>query len=364
MSPAEKRKSRVLLFRVGVCLFALILGGVFYALYSIFWSPEARRIRLNRRAWESSFTERGLSVPEAGPRNGYWDARISSKDPHRELRWIEKPQSLPGLLEIDKAGHQHFNSEAAQKQKVLIFGGSVAMGTYSSAIEKSYFHLLGVELERLSTPVDITVVSACAWKSRQEVTALELFGAGMQPDLVVLLNGLNDLTIGSTADSLFNEPVKTRDGSPWTPDYHVHDYQRRTSMYLLNMQRATDWAGRNRVELLLVLQPALFEHHHPSELEELLLKDWLKPHASLEALTDGFERQRLGLLSLQQMSHVHFLDSSRAFDADNKTTFTDMYHFSDPGHEMLAGQLAPVIARILRNRSTQQAEKTSAAKSM
>jgi lysophospholipase L1-like esterase len=353
-----------MLFRVGACLFALVIGGFLYALYPAFWSPEARRIRLNREAWECSFTERGLSVPKKGPRNGYWDARISSKNRHRNLSWTEQPQSLPGLLEIDQFGHQHFRSRADQKHKVLIFGGSVAMGTYSSTIERSYFHLLGVELERMSSPADITVVSACAWKSRQEVTALELFGSSMHPDLIVFLNGLNDLTVGATADSLFGEPVKTRDGSPWTPSYHVHDYQRRTALYLRNMRRAADWAGRNNVELLLVLQPALPEHHNLSELEKSLLKDWLKPHESLEALTDGFERQRRGLQDLKKMPHVHFLDCSRAFDVEKKTTFTDMYHFSDPGHELLGRQMAPAIAAILRSLPTQQVNRSSAANSL
>ena len=44
---------------------------------------------------------------------------------------------------------------------------------------------------------------------------------------------------------------------------------------------------------------------------------------------------------------VFFVDCSRIFDGENSTTFTEMWHFSDFGHEKLAEVLAPQIRKAL-----------------
>jgi lysophospholipase L1-like esterase len=215
--------------------------------------------------------------------------------------------------------------------------------------DTTYFHVLGTELERLETPADVTVVASGAWKSLQEVPALATYGPELHPDVVVVIDGLNDLTNGATARALYGQAVPTADGSPWSITYHTHDYEQRVADYLENMRRAAAMTTSLGGDLLVVLQPALVDRAHRTPVEDALLTVSLVPHASAEVLTRSYEGMRRGLTELAQSGVLHFLDGSRLFDVERATTFTDMWHFTDFGHAILgraiAAQLAPLLGR-------------------
>jgi hypothetical protein len=344
--PEGKVKTR--LWLLGSSLSALI-ATLFLIWYQGAPDPVVLGKNINREAWELSFVERGVPIPPSGPREGYWGSRLGAKVPHPRLGWREPSLSVPGLLEIDSSGLQHFRSTQGQKSKIIILGGSVAFGAYASEIAKSYFHVLGAELERQGAAVDITVVAAGAWKSIQELNALELYGPTLRPDLVIFLNGLNDLTNGATSDILYGQPVATADGSKWTPLYHAHDYRRRTAAYLENMRRAALLAARLGSDTLFALQPSLGERGRRTKMESILLEGSLEPHASLDALKESYVAMRIGLGHARSAS-VHFVDCSRIFDQEKATTFSDIWHFSDFGHAILGTAMARHAARILRTR--------------
>ena len=100
-------------------------------------------------------------------------------------------------------------------------------------------------------------------------------------------------------------------------------------------------------ELLIVLQPSLAERASPTPVEEQLLAGALQAHASRAALTDSYEALRRGLASLGVRKNVHFLDCSRLFDSERATTFADLWHFSDRGHELLGQALARALIPLL-----------------
>jgi lysophospholipase L1-like esterase len=56
---------------------------------------------------------------------------------------------------------------------------------------------------------------------------------------------------------------------------------------------------------------------------------------------------KTGLEALAQADGVSFVDCSGVFDAERATTFTDLWHFPDPGHALLADRLAPALLEIL-----------------
>ena len=306
---------------------------------------------LNRIAWEASFTERGLPVSASGPREGYWGARIVPSVPDPNVGWHAPSVSLPGLLDIDARGFQHDVSAADGRSKVVIFGGSVAFGAYASVISTTYFHVLGVEVARLAHPADITVVAGGAWKALQEINALNAYGAELAPDVIVFLDGLNDLTNGATSRTLFGQRVATSDGSDWTPDYHAHDYDQRVADYLTIMRRAAELSAKLGGDMLIVLQPSLAERARRTRIEEVLLAGSLKPHGSANALTRSYEAIRHGLREHAAVEGFRWLDCSRVFDQERATTFTDLWHFSDPGHEILGKTMAREIAAMLEERS-------------
>src|SRR5437773_1103948 len=246
-------------------LVAVACLGAFYW-YRRRQDPIALGKALNQSAWESSFEERGLPVPPSGPRDGYWGSRLGPKVSDPSVGWHEGRILVPGLLDIDARGFQHYVSAAERKSRVVIFGGSVALGGYASAISATYFHVLGMEIERLSTPADITIVVGGAWKAIQEADALYAYGKQLAPDLIVFLDGLNDLTNGATSRTLFGQRTATSDGSDWTPQYHAHDYEQRVADYLTIIGRAAELSARRGGKMLVVLQPSLAERSRPAHV--------------------------------------------------------------------------------------------------
>jgi hypothetical protein len=89
--------------------------------------------------------------------------------------------------------------------------------------------------------------------------AFHLYLQNNKPDLVIFLNGSNDLNTGATSKTLFGEKVQTIDGSPFTPLYHAHDYAQRVADYLKNMKTAIEKTKKLELDMLVVLQPSLVE---------------------------------------------------------------------------------------------------------
>jgi lysophospholipase L1-like esterase len=334
--------------RLRLATFALTPAFVLACALAVFWwwrPPQGKA--LNQLAWESTFSERGLPVPPSGPRDGYWGARLAAKVPDDRLGWHEAAVAVPGLLDIDANGQQHYRSGQNPKRSVVIFGGSVAFGGYASSIATTYFHVLGDALQRLGTPADITVVASGAWKARQEGVALEHYGTSPPPDLIVFLNGLNDLTSGAASDTLFGQQTATRDGSSWTQDYHAHDYDQRVADYLEIMRRVGLFTRMRGNAALVVLQPSLAERAQRTSIEERLLDLSLVPHESASALQRSYQAMRDGLANFERSGTIQFLDCSRLFDSERATTFTDLWHFSDAGHRLLGEAMAGEIAAVL-----------------
>ncbi len=337
--------------RIAFCAIpSLVLALLVFACWWYFFPK--RGSALSRDAWERTYSERRLPIPVMGPRDGgFRGERLFPKPRHPATGWCEPPNAIPGILEIDQAGVQRLNSAGPARFTILFLGGSVAMGTYASTTEKTYFGRLASMLAADGKPAAVTVFAAGAWKAAQDAAALEhMLQSGLKPDLIVFVNGLNDLTNGARADTLFGQPVATKDGSDWTKLYHAHDYKERVDAYLRIMQAVITIASEHDASVLLALQPALFERQPLSTVERQLLWASLAPHESQQALVDSYSAMRTGLARLADNQRVFFVDCSKLFEGERPTTFTDMWHFSDFGHEKLAEELAPQIRQALELR--------------
>lgn len=341
-------KVRFAIFAAIPSLLVVGLGLAVLGWYRTHKDPVEQGRNLNLEAWELSYVERELPIPRSGPRDGVWGERLRPKVRHTALGWHEPHVSIPGILDVDKNGVQTYQSREEPKKTVLILGGSVAFGSYASTISRTYFHLMGEILDREGAPCDVHVVAAGAWKSVQEVKALMLHFPTIEPDLVIFLNGLNDLTSGATSRALYRERTATSDGSEWTPSYHEHDYEQRVADYLANMRTAAGFITASQSDMLVVLQPSLVEREQPSEIERELLEASLKPHASASALAESYEEMRRGLARLARSSNIHFADCSRVFHEEQETTLVDLWHFGDAGHRILGVAVAQEVLTILR----------------
>jgi len=333
---------------------------IFWGLLVLFWvalvagaAAVYQRLRppagvaLNRAAWEANYTERHLALPRPEPREGYWGATLGKRQKDPYLGWTERELSRPGLVEVDSCGMQHAGVSSGPRLRLLIVGASTAFGTYASTADATYFSELARTLTRDLCPVEVTVLSAGGWKSVQEVRALESRGLDTAPDVVLFLDGLNDLTLGSRARDLFGERTATRDGSQWNLWYSAHDYKARVALYQRNLARARALLAARGIHAVYAVQPALFDKRPLSRLERLLDHATLVPHASKAAVQASYEAMRDVLRTLAQDPAADFIDCSYAFDGERATVFTDIAHFADPGHHLLAACLARELAPIL-----------------
>ncbi|MDD2365623.1 MAG: SGNH/GDSL hydrolase family protein [Desulfuromonadaceae bacterium] len=329
-------------------ILVLMLAVFFLLVWKVTRSYLDRGEDLNVKAWESSYLERGQPVPESGPREGYWGARVGNKVGDDITIWREPEIHLAGKIDIDAFGRQRYSSSVKPEYRILIIGGSVAGGAYASSISTTYFNILGKELERRGVPVEIVIVAAGAWKSSQEVRALKHNIRELNPDLVVFLDGLNDLTNGATSQTLYGEPAATHDGSQWTVLYHSHDYDQRVADYLRNMEDARNIAMSHGAVFMVVLQPSLNERSKRTPVEETLLNLTLEAHSSSTALTNAYTGISKGLSAQAQTGKLYFIDCSKAFDSEKETYFSDIWHFSDFGHAILGRIMGDTIYDILR----------------
>jgi lysophospholipase L1-like esterase len=283
--------------------------------------------KLNRMAWEANYRERGLAVPPGGPRDGYWGARMPPQVKDPGIGWYEAEAHLPGLVEEDANGLQHVGPQDAPRH-LLILGGSVAWGAYASSLDAVYFARMERWLAAHGCPTRITVLAAGAWTSEHEVKALRLRGLALAPDVVLILDGLNDFTLGNASED------------------------ERVTAYLGRMREARDLARARGIAVIFALQPTLLQKGR-SRIEDRILE--LSLDAAAEArVRNGYARIRTGLQELAGREGTTFVDCSGVFAGERATTLTDLWHFADPGHALLAERLAPALLPILTSRVARQ----------
>ncbi len=302
----------------------------------------------NEAAWEASYAERGLPIPPGGPREGYWAARLNEKIYDPVLVWRHAEQDIPSLVSIDANGFQYARAKGGEPLKLMILGGSVAFGAYASDEAHTYYARLRDMLAERGVPVDITVVAAGAWKTVQSTAAFRKHYDAVRPDMVIFFNGLNSLTVGSNAETLYGQPTITEGGELVLIE-NTQDYDARAEKYIEMMSGARAFARSAGIALTVVLQPAPFEKRIRSQLEESIFTEYRKIYGPGENLRTGYQTMREAMDGLAQASsRTHFLDLSRVFNEETATTFADMWHFSDPGHEIVAEAMADFLEPILR----------------
>jgi lysophospholipase L1-like esterase len=204
----------------------------------------------------------------------------------------------------------------------------VAWGAYASGLAETYFAHLAAELRQAGLPVDVTVMAAGAWTSENELKALRFHGPTLRADVVVFLDGLNDLTEGPEASE-----------------------NTRVLRYLDHLHEARDVAQTLGGRVLISLQPTLAGKRRKTRIERRILELMAREMASVPT---AYPRMRVGLRGLEDAQGTRFVDCSDAFSGEAPTTFTDIWHFADPGHRLLgrclAGGLVPMVREVVARR--------------
>lgn len=281
--------------------------------------PSGNKLRL--AAWEASFTERGLEVPESGPRDGKTGDRISKN--RCMVTDCRQPGMIPGVIEIDEFGYQNAGDSEDASPSILIIGGSVAWGAAASDIENTYFYKLYELLKENYPEVGISVLAGAGSTSSKDLYAFVNKGIDKNPDLVIFLNALNDITVNDS-------DIKS------------------AGNYVLNMRTAAQIAERNGIDMVIVRQPFPGNKKTKTELEKRILE--LSKEDYEENMISVYKYIGVGLEKIEGREGIYYIDAGGCFDDESATTFSDQWHFSDPGQELLAecmyDGLLPVLVEI------------------
>jgi lysophospholipase L1-like esterase len=265
--------------------------------------------KLRAAAWNASFTERGLSLPEVGPRDGMYGERITMKACGVSQK-CRKELSIPGIIEVDELGFQYTGNDANPTPNILIVGGSVAWGAGASDIENTYFAKLQKKLKKDYPDVGISVLATYASTGHTDLYSFVTNGLDVKPDIVIFLNGLNDITTKQNPDA--ND----------------------VSDFILNMKIAQKIAEHSGITTVFIRQPYPGEKINKTELEKRII-ELSNPNYESRIITlyryigEGFKK-------VAEPDSAYYIDAAGCFDNETSTIFSDQWHFSDPGHELLA----------------------------
>ncbi len=287
---------------------------------------------LNRLAWEATYTERGQSVPPVGPREGYWAERIRPQQyPCGDLDACERTQTIPLLVTIDGRGFQHVGAGADAFPRLLLVGGSVAFGAYSSTVEDAYFSALLRHLQPEFPGIGISILARNGSVGLEDVEMYALRGQEVHPDMVVFVSGLNDL---------MNRPGKS-------PEEGLRKFRR-------SVRLAVQLGRLQGVATVVAIQPFLGGKVHKTPLERRILDLTVDDYESV--INPWYRRLAAEAERLAKKGEaVGFFDYSDVLANEEETTFADQWHFSDFGHTLLA----EALARDLRPLLQQTVQRTS-----
>jgi len=224
------------------------------------------------------------------------------------------------FFHVEEDGWQHVGDvEDRDKFHLIIFGGSVAFGAYASDLQKTYFSVMVRELKKRGIPIYVTIMAVGGWWSTHEVAAWATEGVGLNPHAVMFLDGLNDLTNPK------EQPMVSR-----------------SKMYISNMGIAEMLAKRNSAKVIYALQPFLPSKKIKTGIEKRILE--LSGDEKLLVEHHGIIAE---WLKNRHGDDIFLIDCSDIFTEEKETTFADIWHFSDPAHEMLGKHLAEHLYPIL-----------------
>jgi lysophospholipase L1-like esterase len=117
--------------------------------------------------------------------------------------------------------------------------------------------------------------------------------------------------------------------------------------FVANIDEARKLALERRIPVLFCLQPFILQKRRKTEIEERLLELTWAGSLTRDFLERSHAELRRSMLKVCAAEGAQCADLSGIFDDQRQTTFTDAWHFTDPGHRILATALQARIAPLL-----------------
>jgi len=246
--------------------------------------------------------------------------------------------------------------------RVLLVGGSTAQLFPITVLEQS--------LERIFPQKKVEVVNASmgGYVGRQEVVVAALWGPALTPNVIVSLDGANDLThrlrMHEAGTFFLNEAYKLYLTKPFLapPAFllsqsqfynglmryrersHVkplEEYMDAVAVYLDAQHSLNVLSKGMQAQRLMVLQPhsAFKVPLSPTEARF----DWYKYREMV--VKELYDRTHNRLISLSKSDQVGYLDSRFLYAGVTETIFTDDVHLTDLGYSRLADAIASELVK-------------------
>ena len=276
---------------------------------------------LRMAAWEASFTERLLTVPKSGPRDGVNGERITKRACGSSSN-CTKEIEIQGIVEVDENGFQYIGNKLDPSPSILIIGGSVAWGAGASDINNTYFSKLQKKLKEEYPDIGITVLATYGSTSHTDLNSFVAKGLDINPDIVIFLNGLNDITTKRNPS--------------------VQD----VGNFYINMENARIISNRNRIVPIFIRQPFPGGKVNKTDFENRILELSNPDYAA--NITNLYEYVGEGLNKLSISENSYYIDAAGCFDDEKETTFSDQWHFSDPAQKLLTECIYDDLLLILK----------------
>ncbi|MBI2252703.1 MAG: SGNH/GDSL hydrolase family protein [Armatimonadetes bacterium] len=279
--------------------------------------------------------------------------------------------------------------------RIIILGGSAAFGIGASSDKKT----IGGRLEEIlnenikSKHFEVYNMAIPGYISAQELITLQFYGIDFKPDLVIDINGFNDITVGMDYDnappdidahsaalinayralwetsfpkflsysllrwSAFFKYVSDKIGKMKMINYYKNPETRkkiinqdgRIEFYIKNMNTLYALAEHYNFRLAVILQPALIYKNYLTSLE---LKHIQEYPASFNARQFYPEAAKIyfpiisrRMKMLDNNNKHKFLDFSHIFYANKKDIFIDIVHFTDLGNQIVAENIYEKILK-------------------
>ena len=298
-------------------------------------------------------------------------------------------RSLPSL-ELRPHGDFFFdfNGKTVKHEKkngeyrIFILGGSVAKGFGSSSPDKAYHQILEALLNEGAQrsegrPYNVVSAGRLGYVSAQELILLQMGILEFKPDLVIHLNGANDIltvtqyqeppgypfyhqslkrslqavkinkainqTITKSAflselEAMFK---KYRKSEPGVTTFNIDRHYRRNMTQSAQLLKANDIPG------LIVLQPLLLEKKQLAGHEVTSIKKLSQNNRHIWLST--FNKLAVSLKEISEKTGILWKNFQGVFDNQQEETFGDTIHLNDRGQRLLAKALLPIVKDFLKS---------------
>ena len=263
-----------------------------------------------------------------------------------------------------------------QERRIFVLGGSAAIGWGASSDETTFALQLEQRLHAAGSLTSYVFNAGCdGYNSNQEWVLMATLIMDLNPDLIILFNGYNDMYYSMAPQ--------------WTPQYNIYSAQvlnqisfhpfylhsallrfiesktrlnriRRShigmtgelrpeflDVYLKNLEKIGWAARRSRAAVLVVLQPHfLVSKKNLTDSEKQILKTGhdYKMYKNYATLVETlYSMAQTKLAQLAPKSYWSFVDANRWFEKSDEHLFLDEVHLTDRGHSIVAQNLAEIL---------------------